>query len=123
MITKFNLFENKGIGQRHWKVLIDDFLFVSLDKIGMPEEIQNDLYDHYCDLQDNADFKFVMVGEDNYSENSDWYWDFNQNRKNNEFLEFYADTEGKYEYQGVVEVTQDEIDDWKLKKAVNKYNL
>ena len=64
-----------------------------------------------------------MVGEDNYSENSDWHWDFNQNRKNNEFLEFYADTEGKYEYQGVVEVTQDEIDDWKLKKAVNKYNL
>jgi len=122
MITKFNLFENQGLGQRYWKVLIDDNLFVSLTKIDMPDFIQNDLYAHYCDLQDNIDFKFVMVGKDfGGGEMPDWHWDFNQNIKNNN--NFYCDPNDNFEYKGFVEVTQDEINDWKLKNDASKYNV
>jgi hypothetical protein len=121
MITKFNLFENHELGQRYWKILVDDTLFVSLDKIGMPDDVKNELYEHLIDIQDHKNYKFVMVGEDNYGgEMSDWHWDFNQNRTHDEF---YAGTEEKYKYQGVVEVTQDEIDEWKLKNDAKKYNL
>jgi hypothetical protein len=123
MIIKFKIFENQELVQRYWKVLIDDNLFVSLNKIGMPNDIQNDLYEHLIDIKDDKDYKFVMVGHDHHGD--DWHWDFNQARTN----EFYVDTlhlnlpDGKYVYQGVVEVTQNEIDDWKLKNDAKRYNL
>jgi len=127
MITKFILFENQELGQRYWKILIDDYFFVRLEKIGVSEQTQNEIYEHYCDLTDNVNgekFRFVYVGEDNYGgKMSDWHWNFDQKQTVHRSI-FCAESPGyNYVYQGEIEVTQEDIDDWKIKKDAKKYNL
>ena len=125
MITKFKIFEQSE--NKYWKILIDDYFFAKLDKIGMPESVQNDIYEHYCDLV--SDSKFVMVGKESCGENHwDWHWDFNQNDKDNFYVDSYYDgilrkNKEKFEYQGELELTQDEIDKWTFKNNVKNYNL
>lgn len=117
MIIKFKIFETKQT-QKFWKILTDEYFFIRLDKLGMPEKVQNDIYEHYCDYNENL-IKFVMIGKENYGYDTyDWHWDFNQDKKENDF---YVGCE--YEYQGELELTQDEINDWILKNNAKKYNL
>ena len=125
MITKFKLFENQEFVQKCWKIPIDDYFFVRLEKIGMSEEIQKSIYEHYCDLHsvERIEISSVLVGKDDYGgETSDWHWDFNTDI-NYKDLDRYIFDGDEYKYQGEVNATQEDLDDWVLRNDAKKYNL
>lgn len=122
MITSFKIFENSELIQRYWKVPIDDYFFVRLDKIGMDEKAQHEIYDHYLDC--GTDSKIVWLGEDDFGDgHSHWYWDFSSDYNDSDGS-FYANSDlDKYEYQGEVDITPEDIEKWKFKNDTKKYNL
>jgi hypothetical protein len=110
------LFEiwNKTI-KEYWKVIYDENINIKLDKLGISEETQLRIYEHYNELIElNCIRKepFLWLSYDGY----EWSWDFN-------------DTGGKsfanagYNNKGEVEVTEKEIEDWQVNQSAKKYNL
>jgi len=112
MITNFKIFESNS-DKKYWRIKISkneddsEFIDVQLYKIGMSEkEIKEFAYLH-------NHFKDVFVGYNSYST---YYYSYTG--ANDDFF----DRNG-YEYMGRVEITDEDIADYEMRKNTKKYNL
>jgi hypothetical protein len=126
MITKFKIFENEEYDRRYWKIPIDNYFFGYLTKLGVPEDIQYKMYDHYLDLRytshPNFPFRFVYVGVTNYDGEFEWDWNFDEKEGAKDF-EYENQPGGKYFRQPDIELTEEEKEESELKINMKKYNL
>jgi hypothetical protein len=115
-------------GRYYWKVKSDDFVVigVSLDKIGAPKEMFNDIKlcqrrgflgkNHFIEVWHNENYKNEDV---NNFTSDEWDWNVWEHDKR---LKGFNDRRYKagYKYMGVVKLTKEEIE---LYRAIDKYNL
>jgi hypothetical protein len=109
-------YENQKNG-KFWKIPIDEYLFMKLDKIGVSVNIQEELYDHFLDRfkYKNAALAYFVFVSINVNDLADWIFDDNHG-------DIIFKKEG-YERQPDIELTQKDIEIYKLKKDAERYNL
>ena len=101
----------------YWKIRTDiPYFEISLDRIGMVED-EETTYIRMRNEKHLINKKYIYIGL-NYDINttgtigSEFYWA-------NDTNPFVND----YEYDGEIEITPEEIEEWHLKNDANKYNL
>ena len=113
MIIKFKIFENSVNDKKFWIVKNDENLKVRLFKIGMSDEtIENIKYNM---MNEYAKDRYFYVG---FEDKHDWtYCKYNYTSVSNPFI-----VDG-FEFMGHVNITDDDIYNYKIRKEINKYNL
>lgn len=109
--TKFILPE----GKNYWSVKNDEiYLSKQLDKIGCPENDKKRLIS-YLDIYDE---KILFLGvEKQRTTRADYYMRYELDHQGKYF------TDKKYEYNGTIKLSKEELEEVKIEKTANKYNL
>lgn len=112
-IKTFEAVEPKEYGE-YWKINTDTpYYEISLNKIGMPKDVQKD----YIDSDIKRSFKryefiFILKAQANNPSGFDWSWS-----------DYESAYKKKFRNMGEVEITTEDIEEWELNKNANKYNL
>ena len=101
-------------GRRSWLVRVDyPYLETSLEKIGYVFDVINTTDDirEYAEAHNNIEKILIYT----FIDKNKMFWSFSY-QQNNVILR-------NYEFMGEVEVTPEDIENWKIKNTANKYNL
>ena len=104
-------YETFGINQIFWKIPTKrPEYYVALERIGMTEYVQDYWHDMIDDRLDYGDQILIFYD----LEENDWAW---------ERIEELETEKLKYDYQGEINITPEDIEIWELKKNVKNYNI
>jgi hypothetical protein len=118
MITKFEPFKEKTI-KKYWEIPIDEFYLAKINKIGgVSKDTQEFIDDQLNDLIKRAWKPFLMyIGLETLDIG---HYDVEYSFNWSDYLEF---EEKGYVKQPDIELTPEEIEEWKFNKDTQRYNL
>lgn len=105
------LFENMEYKpNRYWKVRTDEpYLSISLDKLGVPKERFKGVFSN------SPDYEHVFIFACNKFGGK---WEFNVHRVGDNHQKINSE-----KYMGELEITEEDLKNWEIKKEAEKYNL
>jgi hypothetical protein len=110
MIIKFKIFENLKYSNSFWLVKKNSPYFeISLDKLNVPEKLKNKYLSNRFIKTAAVNKIYISPFEDTHKQS--WSERSNVYESRN------------FVYEGEIKITREDIEDWKIKKESEKYNL